>query len=380
MAHHDWRAIVELLDVVSSRPSLVAGTVRSVRERVDSIGRLPPDDVARHTRALLAAASRAIAERRGPSAAELDFIEELATTRARQQIPIEAVLTAIHLAGQAVWQEARQVAGEREVPADLLLDAREVYEQWAEAVRARLIVAHRAAEVLQTRSLIDRRTALLRRAIGGGPEAAVALGDAGFAATSHCWIVHAHPADTTAATRLESALRTDVTDLFGMIDDALVGVTSACPTAVVVPPVGLVGPLDSAELHRGAGWARQAWAAAAVRGRTGPVPIASVALEATLLDRDHLADHVAGARFARLAGEGEFAATLAATVATLAEQGGHVPRTAAALFVHPNTVRHRVRRFSELTGLDPDDPFDLVTAWWLTRSGALGGARDEDRL
>lgn len=37
----------------------------------------------------------------------------------------------------------RRVGEERAVPAGLLLDARELYEQWAEAVRARLLVAHR---------------------------------------------------------------------------------------------------------------------------------------------------------------------------------------------------------------------------------------------
>jgi sugar diacid utilization regulator len=35
------------------------------------------------------------------------------------------------------------------------------------------------------------------------------------------------------------------------------------------------------------------------------------------------------------------------------------------LAVHPNTVRYRVHRFHELTGLDLRRTEDLVTAWWL---------------
>ncbi|MBB5866893.1 DNA-binding PucR family transcriptional regulator [Allocatelliglobosispora scoriae] len=35
------------------------------------------------------------------------------------------------------------------------------------------------------------------------------------------------------------------------------------------------------------------------------------------------------------------------------------------LGVHPNTVRYRVQRFQQLTGLDLKRTEDLVTAWWL---------------
>lgn len=369
MQRREWRPIVELLDSVSSRTGLVDDAVRMARDQVPGIGRLPPEDVARHTRALLAAAARAIAERRGPSDAELDFIEELAVTRARQQVPIEAVLRAIHLAGQAVWRDARGVAEQREIPATLLLDARELYEQWAEAVRARLLVAHRQAELAQAQSMRDRRVALLRRALDGGPDAPAALRAAGFAATDACWVVHARPADAPTAAALEQALRTDVADLFGVLDDALVGVTAARPDwiATVDVAVAVAGPLDSAALDLGARWARQAWAAAAARGRVGVADVRELALEADLLDNPALAGHVAEGRLAALAAEGSFAEVLLTTVAAFAEHRGHVPSTATSLFVHPNTVRHRLRRFGELTDLELDDPFDLVTAWWLAR-------------
>ncbi|TDD58868.1 PucR family transcriptional regulator [Kribbella antibiotica] len=39
--------------------------------------------------------------------------------------------------------------------------------------------------------------------------------------------------------------------------------------------------------------------------------------------------------------------------------------TARQLAVHDNTVRYRVNRFHELTGLDIRKPEDLITAWWL---------------
>jgi DNA-binding PucR family transcriptional regulator len=47
---------------------------------------------------------------------------------------------------------------------------------------------------------------------------------------------------------------------------------------------------------------------------------------------------------------------LARTLACYLEGGGSLESCARALFVHPNTVRYRLRRVSEITGLDPTDP------------------------
>jgi DNA-binding PucR family transcriptional regulator len=43
------------------------------------------------------------------------------------------------------------------------------------------------------------------------------------------------------------------------------------------------------------------------------------------------------------------------TLTAFFDQGGSIEGTARALFVHPNTVRYRLKRVSELTGLSPGD-------------------------
>ena len=44
------------------------------------------------------------------------------------------------------------------------------------------------------------------------------------------------------------------------------------------------------------------------------------------------------------------------------DHAGDVPKAAEALLLHPNTLRYRLRRMQELTGLDLKDPTDrLVT-------------------
>jgi hypothetical protein len=51
------------------------------------------------------------------------------------------------------------------------------------------------------------------------------------------------------------------------------------------------------------------------------------------------------------------------TITTYLEQGSSLEATARMLFVHPNTVRYRLRRISELTGLIPSDGRGGFTLW-----------------
>jgi DNA-binding PucR family transcriptional regulator len=44
------------------------------------------------------------------------------------------------------------------------------------------------------------------------------------------------------------------------------------------------------------------------------------------------------------------------TVATYLDSGRSLEETARVLFIHPNTVRYRLRRVAEITGWRPTDP------------------------
>jgi hypothetical protein len=59
------------------------------------------------------------------------------------------------------------------------------------------------------------------------------------------------------------------------------------------------------------------------------------------------------------------------TVTTYLEQGSSLEATARLLFVHPNTVRYRLRRVSELTGLIPSDGRDAFALWLAVVFGRL---------
>lgn len=49
------------------------------------------------------------------------------------------------------------------------------------------------------------------------------------------------------------------------------------------------------------------------------------------------------------------------TVSTYLDAGGSIEATAREMFIHPNTVRYRLRRAGEITGYSPTNPRDAFT-------------------
>ncbi|MFF3288294.1 PucR family transcriptional regulator [Streptomyces sp. NPDC003023] len=83
-------------------------------------------------------------------------------------------------------------------------------------------------------------------------------------------------------------------------------------------------------------------------------------------------------RLARLLDPLEAAPELLETLTGYLAHGQSRKRTATALHVHPNTVDYRLRRLTELTGLDVRDPVCVVrlTAALIGRSMAAGPLPD----
>jgi hypothetical protein len=123
---------------------------------------------------------------------------------------------------------------------------------------------------------------------------------------------------------------------------------------VVGPPVG--------DLLAAAASARAA--VAGLRAVAGwpdaPRPVSADALlpERALAGDGHARRSLVADVYAPLAGAGP---VLLETLAAFLEHGSSVEATARLLFVHANTVRYRLRRVAEVTGLSPTDPRDAYT-------------------
>jgi hypothetical protein len=364
MTEDSWSGVVDLIERVVGEDDLLPSVVTGVRSTVREVAVLPTADIAGHTRALLVAATRALAARRGPTEAELSFVEELGSTRARQGVPIEAVLGAIHVAERAIWSRARESAAQCGIDAQVLLDARELYDDWAQAVRARLITAHRAADTGRHKGAGDRDLAVLRRLLEGGSAATLAAAEAGLVAGGGLWVLVARPDDSA----LEQSVRDQGPALLAHLDGLLVGVLTRSPgprAARGGGTAGLAGPAEAEDLGPVRRLAVEALTAAESTGRTGVVHVADVAVLAAVADRADLAAMLTDRHRAARAALGTHAVQVAGAVRAWLECARDVTAAADRLFVHPNTVRNRVQRFAEVTGIDPADPFGAMNAWWL---------------
>ncbi|MEU0488908.1 helix-turn-helix domain-containing protein [Nocardiopsis sp. NPDC006139] len=367
----DWDGVVAVIEQVVADDRLLAATVAGVRGSVREVAALTPGDMSAHTRALLLAATRAVAARRGPTEAELGFVQELGVTRALQGVPVEAVLSAIHVAERGIWAHVREIARAHGVGAERLLDMRELYEDWAEAVRGRLITAHRETLADRERSATARDTALLLRLLEGGSAATLAAAEAGL--PPELWVVAARSGEPVgSAARWERDLRGPAPVLAAEVDGLFVAVLARSPAPDALPgPAGLAGPGQPEHVSKLRRLAASALAAAEAAGRTGVVHIAGLAALAAVVERDDLAGVLARHHAPARRALGANALPVARAVRAWFECDRDVARTAEALFVHPNTVRNRLQRFAEATGTDPYTPLGAVDAWWLCRTWLL---------
>jgi DNA-binding PucR family transcriptional regulator len=137
----------------------------------------------------------------------------------------------------------------------------------------------------------------------------------------------------------------------------------------------VVDDLQSATLSAGAALAGLR-AAAAWPDAPRPVEAADLLPERALDGDEQARAQLIAEVYEPLLGGGS---ALLDTVMTYLEQGNSLEAAAERLFVHPNTVRYRLRRASELTGLIPRNGRDGFALWVAVVSGRLARGHPQPR-
>ena len=358
----------ELVRSLIADRELEAQVVAAVQTGVPAIAALDPADVQQHAVALMRAALAAVADRRGPSGPELAFVEELARTRAEQGVPITALLASIHL-GQRVSLNGitRKFVGAA-VPAEAVMAAVGAHLRWVQPLEERAIEAHRRAELERSRRERDRHTELLRAALTGpAADLDVALAGLHLSGAAGYLVGRMRAGGTGAGWVVSGRLGGDL---------ALLGTDQAGPAgpgSAGGPPCAVVGPVPAGGLAGAWQLAGAVLDAAERLGLTGPVPAARVAVDVAIAGAPELGVALAREAFSALDPARPYHRELVATLAAHLDGGGHLEATAAALFVHPNTVRHRLARLADLTGVSVGtDMRSRVHTWWAARHWLAG--------
>jgi hypothetical protein len=289
---------------------------------------------------------------RVPSGVALDFVRERGAQRARELLPLDAVLQSYLLGQRLMWE----AVVERAPDASAALALSEVTYEYAAAVNAAVAEGWTAGarevaaeEEQDRRHVLDRLLAgdpaVARRAAALGVEAAEGLFVAVVAGAPVAVIAAAAPGTFVVAHA-----------------DEVVALPAAEPLAVLERARAVLAR-RSARAQLRAGVSRCCAALAevprayeearrALRHASAERPV--VRLEDVRL-ADELAcsaDEVARATVPAAARMIASHPDLRATVVAFAEHDLNVARTAAALHVHPNTIQYRLRRVEQLTGAD----------------------------
>ncbi|HEX8744737.1 MAG TPA: helix-turn-helix domain-containing protein [Thermoleophilaceae bacterium] len=349
----------------------------SIRAEVAGLEALPPDVMAELVKADLDRAIGAISERRLPNEQELAVSAATAANLARAGVSIDTVLQARRVAIRRSCELLREEGAKSGLDPDSQVECIYRMWEWADAIQVADAEAHRTAEAEMNGRGEEERAWFVRALLEGTLTPGEVSGRAtayGLLPGSRYRAFRARPAPGADIRALGRAIEaTGVADGFGVltatVDGDLCGVVSRRPEI----PEGIVGLGPETELGRldsSFELANRALETAVAFSYDGVVTMEDLSLRSAVMAETHLGEHLVRRYIGPLQELGEFGATLEETVREYLSHGMRIDESAKALFVHPNTLRHRLDRFQQLTGADLRNTEEVLEIWWaLQRRG-----------
>lgn len=387
-------AMLEDLDALADRLTLM---VLRAEPSYAELGVSAPDDLRENLKANLERGVQALGGFVPDGVDPNDTSRETGRKRAREGIPLEAVLRAYRLGGQVIWEGLLSTSRDRfrgRYDRELL-DASGWGWRVIDAGSAALVDAYRLEESrLRSRELNKRHAFLGALLDGRGKDAAVAQEAATVLGLPTCGPMLCvvapvdaptdeplrSPRDTLASHGLVSSWHVRPSDIVGLV--ALGDRTAAEALDALRPAVA--GRVGASPVINTLGQVGDAYTLArtAARTLTGP----GVALldehlpEALLVGSPELTSRLTQVAFGDLLALPEQEReTLLSTLDAVIDSGGSPTRAAQRLYCHRNTVIYRLQRIESVTGRSVSDARDrLLFALGLLAVRRLA-PRDEDR-
>jgi hypothetical protein len=352
--------LVGIVERMCGEPTALDAVVRAARDKSPSVAALPDGEVRRNVAALLRSVARGFA---GAAASpDLAAADGLAADRVAQGVPLAGLLEGFQAGRAHLLLALTEQARSRGVAPETLIDALVELDGFTTDLQNRLIHTYRNHELTLARTGYAIRVQALRGLLHG--ERGANAVDAGLdpAKRYHCLI--ADVVEPREAARVEAVLCGDIT---GFVDGYLCCVTPRLPVPDALEHIAVVAsPAQPANrLATVYPLCRSALASARLRGLRGLRSITGLSAFVAVDAHPELGPVLAADLLPRLDPGKSFHRLLAQTALTYLDHGRQLTPTAAALHVHSNTVKHRLRRLSELTGFGaPDEPVTDTLQWW----------------
>jgi hypothetical protein len=355
--------------------------VASVRSEVDGLADLSPETMAELVTAHLDSAIAAISERRLPTQRELTLAAGTAVELARSGLPIETVLRARRVAIRRSCELLREAAAAAELDPEIQVECIYRMWEWAEAIQVADAEAHRTAELELNQTGDNERAWFVRALLQGTLSPSEVSGRApayGLLPVASYRAFRARPLGNGGPAKLSRVIEATGADapsdvLLVNIGGDLCGIVRKRPELAGEGVVGLGPETDLVRLDASFELASRALETAVAFAYEGVVPIDELSLRPAILAEEDLGERLVGRYLEPLSELGEFGTTLETTVREYLAHGMRIEDSAKALFVHPNTLRHRLDRFQQLTGADVRNTEDIVGTWWALQRRFLEG-------
>lgn len=362
--------IASLVDQADSEIDSIAADLTDLyRESIPVYDLVARDEIARNTRAVLDIVVRQV--RSDSPEVTTDDLTELVRRWSDQQIPLELVAHSIQVGARRLSKIIRTRASLRGMSIDAIDDIQDMMWHWATSYSA-------AVNAVMQETAVSRaalQSTFMRRLLHGShpPTTLPAmLTEHGIVESQRYRVACADfndplfTSDARATLRLRCAT-TDIPVFDAVLDASFVALLPTLPDDLAIEALVAIGPAEfPSNMNLSYRQASRTFDIASRYRRTGVVDLARLGpLPLLAIADDDATSTLADVHLAPLRERGDAGREILDTVAAYLAHNRRVDETAAALFLHRNTVRNRVTRFTALTGLDLDLTDDLVLTWWI---------------
>lgn len=300
----------------------------------------------------------------------------IAHERARQGLPLDTMLDGFRLKHRVVRDGFVRIARDQGASDSVVLSALTRLNDAADAASSRLVHARRALDadlhpvvdvdaVRSVRRLLAGRSGLLEADVIG---LGLRMGESYRAVKASSL----EGANERLGEQLRSASWNRGGGIIVEASGQLVGLVSVVPVVRGHAAVVAVGePRALSDASASFRTAARVYAAAQRFGLRGAVCAEQLGMKLAIAADDATGRLLVERYLDPLASEGPFGDVLEASIIEYLKSKCELKRAARSLHVHPNTLKHRLTRFQEVSRCDLGEPRVLAELWWAVEARSL---------
>jgi PucR C-terminal helix-turn-helix domain len=319
-------------------------------------------------------------ERRRPHAGDDGAVFDAAgETRARQGVDLVEMLAGFRLSLEYLHELAGRVAAAGPEREALLLEFLELASSWADFAMLNAANGHRRGELSVAREHQHVQTNLVRRVLTGTAapaEIRSAVTPLGLDPAGRYHAIRARPEPSVDMEAIERYVGADGlvrrgNGLLALIDGDACGFVGSLPQRAAPIAVGVSEPVELVAMESAFRQAGRALETALALGVKGIFSFNDLSIQSAIAGDDDLGA-VLVARYVHSVLAVPAGLAILDTAERYLANDRSVDLTAKDVDVHPNTVRHRLERFEEITGRSLRETETLVELWWALQRRRLG--------